>query len=123
MKIDSWKILRSLTSGRTVGTDGYLTLNHITKLVLVEYTPLPSLTVQDGSFNLNLIMEFNPPALLAAGASTDELKSLLEDLSYNCYVLEQLTQGEQPVFNVLAVKSGHWEKFPVLGSFSLQRFD
>jgi hypothetical protein len=60
VKIDSWKIQESLTSGKTVGTDGYLTLNHITKLVLVEYTPLPSLTVQDGGFNLNLIMGFNP---------------------------------------------------------------
>jgi hypothetical protein len=28
--------------------------------VPVEYTPLPSLTVQDGGFNLNLIMGFNP---------------------------------------------------------------
>ena len=60
MKIDSWKIQESLTSGKTVETDGYLTLNHITKLVLVEYTPLPSLTVQEGGFNLNLIMKFNP---------------------------------------------------------------
>jgi hypothetical protein len=60
MKIDSWKIQESLTSGKTFETDGYLTLNHITKLVLVEYTPLPSLTAQDGGFNLNLIMGFNP---------------------------------------------------------------
>jgi len=60
MKIDSWKIQESLTSGKTFETDGYLTLNHITKLVMVEYTPLPSLTVQDGGFNLNLIMGFNP---------------------------------------------------------------
>ena len=51
MKIDSWKIQESLTSGKSFETDGYLTLNHITKLVLVEYTPLPSLTVQDGGFN------------------------------------------------------------------------
>jgi hypothetical protein len=60
IKIDSWKILESLTSGKTFQTDGYLTLNHITKLVLVEYTPLPSPTAQDGSFNLNLITGFNP---------------------------------------------------------------
>jgi hypothetical protein len=60
MKIDSWKIQESLTSGKTFETDGYLTLNHITKLVTVEYTPLPSLTIQDGGFNLNLIMGFNP---------------------------------------------------------------
>jgi hypothetical protein len=60
MKIDYWKIQELLTSGKTFETDGYLTLNHITKLVLIEYTPLPSLTVQDGSFNLNLIMGFNP---------------------------------------------------------------
>jgi hypothetical protein len=60
MKIDSWKIQESITSCKTVGTDGYLTLNHVTKLVQVEYTPLPSLTVQDGGFNLNLIIGFNP---------------------------------------------------------------
>src|ERR1700692_1531229 len=60
MKIDSWKIQESLTSGKTFETDGYLTLNHITKLVLVEYTPLPSLTMQDGGFNLNLMIGFNP---------------------------------------------------------------
>jgi hypothetical protein len=60
IKIDSWKIQESLTSGKTFETDGYLTLNHITKLVLVEYTPLPSLTAQDGGFNLNLIIGFNP---------------------------------------------------------------
>jgi hypothetical protein len=56
--IDSWKIQESLTSGKTFEKDGYLTLNHITKLVQVEFTPLPSLSVQDGSFNLNLIMIF-----------------------------------------------------------------
>jgi hypothetical protein len=60
VKIDSWKIQGSLTSDKSVETDGYLTLNHITKLVPVEYTPLPSQTVQDGAFNLNLIMGFNP---------------------------------------------------------------
>jgi hypothetical protein len=59
IKIDSWKIQESLTSGKTFETDGYLTLNHITKLVLVEYTPLPSLTGQDGGFNLNIIVRFN----------------------------------------------------------------
>ncbi len=52
MKFDSWKIQESVTSGKSFETDGYLTLNHITKLVLVEYTPLPSLTVQDGGFNI-----------------------------------------------------------------------
>jgi hypothetical protein len=60
IKIDSWKIQESTTSGKTFETDGYLTLNHITKLVLVEYTPLPSLTMQDGGFNLNLMIGFNP---------------------------------------------------------------
>jgi hypothetical protein len=60
MKIDPWEIQESLTSGKTFDAEGYLTLNHLTKLVPVEYSPLPSLTVRDGSFNLNLIMEFNP---------------------------------------------------------------
>jgi hypothetical protein len=60
IKIDSWEMQESLTSGKTFEKDGYLTLNHITRLVPVEFTPLPSLTIQDGGFNLNLIMEFNP---------------------------------------------------------------
>jgi hypothetical protein len=60
IKIDSWKIQESLTSDKSFETEGYLTLNNITKLVLVEYTPLPSLTVQDGGFNLNIIIGFNP---------------------------------------------------------------
>jgi hypothetical protein len=60
MEIGYWKIQESLTSGKTFETDGYLTLNQITKLVMVEYTPLPSLTDQDGGFNLNLIVGLNP---------------------------------------------------------------
>jgi hypothetical protein len=60
VKIDIWKIQESLTSGKTFDTDGYLTLNHITKLVLVEYTPLPPLSDLNGGFNLNLIIGFNP---------------------------------------------------------------
>jgi hypothetical protein len=60
IRIDSCKIQESFTSGKTFEIDGYLTLNHITGLVPVEFTPLPSLNVQDGGFNLNLIMEFNP---------------------------------------------------------------
>ncbi|HET7001132.1 MAG TPA: hypothetical protein VFI33_07485 [Puia sp.] len=71
MRIDYWKIQRSLTSDKTVRTDGYLTLNHITKLVPVEYTPLPSMTVQDGGFNLNLIMEFNPADFNLAARNSD----------------------------------------------------
>ena len=49
-----------MTSDKTINTDGYLTLNHITKLVTVEYTPLPSMTSQEGGFNINLIVGFNP---------------------------------------------------------------
>jgi hypothetical protein len=60
IKIDSWKIQESLTSGRSFETEGYLTMNHITKLEMVEYTPLPSLTNQDGGFNLNIIIGFSP---------------------------------------------------------------
>jgi hypothetical protein len=60
MGIDPWKIQESLTSDKTFETDGFLTLNNITKLVTVEYTPLPSQTSQDGGFNLNLIVGFSP---------------------------------------------------------------
>jgi hypothetical protein len=60
IKVDSWKILESLTSDKTFETDGYLTLNNITKLTTVEYTPLPSPYDEDGGFNLNLIVVFSP---------------------------------------------------------------
>jgi hypothetical protein len=60
IKIDSWKIQESLTSGRSFETEGYLTMNHTTKQEMVEYTPLPSLTARDGGFKLNLIIGFNP---------------------------------------------------------------
>jgi hypothetical protein len=60
IKMDPWKIHESLTSDKTFDTDGFLTLNHITKLVTVEYTPLPSQTSQDGGFNLNVMIGFNP---------------------------------------------------------------
>ena len=60
IKIDSWKIQESLTSDKTFNTDGFLTLNDTTKLVTVEYSPLPSAGVQDGGFNLNMIIGFNP---------------------------------------------------------------
>jgi hypothetical protein len=71
IKIDSWKIQESLTSGQTFETDGYLTLNHITKLVPVEYTPLPSQTSQDGGFNLNLIIGFNSLDFSLGAEGTD----------------------------------------------------
>ena len=60
IKIDPWKIQESVTSDKTFSTGGILTLNDTTKLVMVEYSPLPSATVQDGGFNLNMIIEFNP---------------------------------------------------------------
>lgn len=60
IKVDSWRILESLTSDKTFETDGFLTLNHITKLTTVEYTPLPSPYDEDGGFNLNLTVVFSP---------------------------------------------------------------
>ena len=60
IKIDPWKIQESLTSDKTFNTDGFLTLNDTTKLVTVEYSPLPSSTVREGGFNLNMVIGFNP---------------------------------------------------------------
>jgi hypothetical protein len=60
IKMDPWKIQESLTSGKTFDTNGFLTLNHITRLVTIEYAPLPSRNLQDGGFNINLIIGFNP---------------------------------------------------------------
>ncbi|HMH31547.1 MAG TPA: hypothetical protein VK543_00880 [Puia sp.] len=59
IKINLWKIQESLTSDKTFNIDGFLTLNDTTKLVTVEYSPLPSATVQEGGFNLNMIIAFN----------------------------------------------------------------
>jgi hypothetical protein len=56
IKTDPWQIQESLTSDKTFYTDGFLTLNRITKLVKVEYTTLPSPSSEDGGFNLNLTM-------------------------------------------------------------------
>ncbi|MDP9041087.1 MAG: hypothetical protein M3N30_03835 [Bacteroidota bacterium] len=58
--IRPWKVQKSLTSSKTFDTEGLLTLNDTTKPVIVEYTPLPSLTAQDGGFNINIIIKFNP---------------------------------------------------------------
>jgi hypothetical protein len=60
IRIDPWKIQESITSDQTFNTEGLLTLNDTTKLVTVEYSPLPSATVQEGGFNLNIIIGFNP---------------------------------------------------------------
>ncbi|HEX9510434.1 MAG TPA: hypothetical protein VF939_08115 [Puia sp.] len=60
INVNSWQIQGGQGSGRTYLTHGLLRLNNISKPAIVEYTPLPAGDVQDGSFNLSMIIKFNP---------------------------------------------------------------
>ena len=58
--INPWKIQEELTSTKVFITQGFVTMNNITKPVMVEYIPLPAGPDQDGDFNLSMIIQFNP---------------------------------------------------------------
>ena len=59
MPIKPWKIQDELTSTKVFITQGYVTMNNITKAVKVEYIPLPAGTDLDGNFNLSMSIQFN----------------------------------------------------------------
>ena len=69
-----------------------------------------------------ILIEFNPLALHAAGTSPVLLQSALRELGYDCFGLEQLTRGDDPVHNILAAKSSHRTRFPALGALGLEPF-
>jgi FkbM family methyltransferase len=54
-----------------------------------------------------LIVELNPEALSLCGKETSEVITLLNAFGYDCFQLEKLTSGSDPVLNVLAAKSCH----------------
>jgi len=45
--------------GNVFITQGFATMNNITKPVMVKYIPLPAGTNQDGNFNLYMTIQFN----------------------------------------------------------------
>jgi FkbM family methyltransferase len=54
-----------------------------------------------------LIAEANPSALRRSGGDVRELCNVCSELGYRVYGLEQLTAGQDPVYNVLAAKPVH----------------
>jgi len=60
IRVNSWQIQDDQGSGRTYFTHGLLKLNDISKPAMVEYTTLPAGDDQAGSFNLSMIIKFNP---------------------------------------------------------------
>ncbi len=59
MTINPWKIQDELTSTKVFITQGFVTMNNITRAVKVEYIPLPASSDQDGNFNLSMTIQFN----------------------------------------------------------------
>ena len=59
MRINPWKIQDELTSTKVFITQGYVTMNNITKAIKVEYIPSLDGTDQDGNFNLSMTIQFN----------------------------------------------------------------
>lgn len=79
--------------------------------------------VLSGSFAPVIIMEFNPAALSLAGTSARSLQMLLTTFGYECFVLEQLTKGDSAVYNILALKSFHWQKYRIPAKDTLTHFN
>jgi hypothetical protein len=59
VNIDPGQIQEVLTSARTFLTQGFLTLNNMTKPVKVSYVPIVSATNEDGNFNIYIYTQFN----------------------------------------------------------------
>jgi FkbM family methyltransferase len=54
-----------------------------------------------------LILESNPEALKAGGSSPADIRERLAGFGYRCFGVEQLTQGADPVWNIVAVHPTH----------------
>ena len=59
MTINPSQVQDELTSEKVFKAQAFLTLNNITKAVMVEYKPLPAGPDQDGDFNLTMTIQFN----------------------------------------------------------------
>jgi hypothetical protein len=57
---DPKAIQEYLTSAKTFHTHASLTINNVTRNVVLDYVPLPTGTDQKGNFNISLIAQFNP---------------------------------------------------------------
>ncbi|MET0638076.1 MAG: hypothetical protein ABWZ25_18745 [Chitinophagaceae bacterium] len=58
MNIDPWQVQDYLTSANIFTSIATLTLNHTSRLVRVQYVPLPSGPDQDGDFNISMYIRF-----------------------------------------------------------------
>jgi FkbM family methyltransferase len=70
-----------------------------------------------------LLLECNSASLAACGATVSDLCGYLRDTSYECYCLEQLREGSDPVWNLLALKGSHAKAHHLVQRFGLERFD
>lgn len=59
MTINPSQVQDKLTSEKVFKAQAVLTLNSISKAVMVEYKPLPAGPDQDGDFNLTMTIQFN----------------------------------------------------------------
>ena len=69
-----------------------------------------------------ILLECNPASLLASGGTVLELCGTLRAASYECYCLEQLREGPNPVWNLLAVKRSHMKTHQLIEQFCLEPF-
>ena len=70
-----------------------------------------------------LLLEFNATSLAACGTTVLELRRYLLAASYECFALEQLREGPDPVWNVLALKPSHIRAHQLREEFGVPRFD
>jgi FkbM family methyltransferase len=69
-----------------------------------------------------ILLECNPASLLASGGTVAELCGCLRASSYKCYCLEQLREGPNPVWNLLALKPSHSRAYQLVDQFCLKPF-
>lgn len=70
-----------------------------------------------------LLLECNSASLVACGATVLDLWRYLRDVSYECFALEQLREGRDPVWNLLALKPSHTKAHRLVQEFGLERFE
>jgi FkbM family methyltransferase len=70
-----------------------------------------------------ILLECNPASLAASGGTVSELCGYLRAASYECYCLEQLREGPNPVWNLLALKHSHMRAYQLVEQLCLKRFE
>jgi len=69
-----------------------------------------------------LLLECNPASLLASGGTVSELCGYLRAAAYECYCLEQLREGPDAVWNLVAFQQSHMRASQLVEQFSLRPF-